>query len=65
MLNVADTIEAPLSPTPLQLDDIFYGRETFIAAVDAHVEAFEKTRKQMAPNDSTFNLGLIPTPLPP
>nr|GMD76360.1 Calcium-dependent protein kinase 1 [Ipomoea batatas] len=34
-LNVASTMEAPSTPTASQLDDIFYGSETFTTAVDA------------------------------
>nr|GMD50219.1 uncharacterized protein LOC109158994 [Ipomoea batatas] len=39
MLNVASTMEAPSTPTASQLDDIFYGSETFTTVVDALVEA--------------------------
>nr|GMD74878.1 uncharacterized protein LOC109158392 [Ipomoea batatas] len=35
MLNVASTMEAPSTPTASQLDDIFYGSETFTTTVDA------------------------------
>ncbi|XP_031124294.1 uncharacterized protein LOC116027004 [Ipomoea triloba] len=58
MLNVASTIEATATPTSSQLDDIFFGSESFTTAVDALVEAFEKTRKQMDPNAPSFDLGL-------
>nr|GMD95556.1 uncharacterized protein LOC109158392 [Ipomoea batatas] len=58
MLNVASTIEATATPTSSQLDDIFFGSESFTTAVDALVEAFEKTRKQIDPNAPPFDLGL-------
>ncbi|XP_031096858.1 uncharacterized protein LOC116001099 [Ipomoea triloba] len=58
MLNVASTIEATATPTSSQLDDIFFGSESLTMAVDALVEAFEKTRKQMDPNAPSFDLGL-------
>nr|GMC68542.1 uncharacterized protein LOC109185277 [Ipomoea batatas] len=35
MLNVASTIEATATPTSSQLDDIFFGSESFTTAVDA------------------------------
>nr|GMD00050.1 uncharacterized protein LOC109191246 [Ipomoea batatas] len=35
MLNVASTIEANATPTSSQLDDIFFGSESFTTAVDA------------------------------
>nr|GMC63016.1 uncharacterized protein LOC109158392 [Ipomoea batatas] len=35
MLNVASTIEATSTPTSSQLDDIFFGSESFTTAVDA------------------------------
>nr|GMD20379.1 uncharacterized protein LOC109158994 [Ipomoea batatas] len=35
MLNVASTIEATSTPTSSQLDDIFFGSESFTMAVDA------------------------------
>nr|GMD98804.1 RNA-binding protein 48-like [Ipomoea batatas] len=35
MLNVASTIEATTTPTSSQLDDIFFGSESFTTAVDA------------------------------
>nr|GMD78402.1 uncharacterized protein LOC109158392 [Ipomoea batatas] len=35
MLNVASTIEATATPTSFQLDDIFFGSESFTTAVDA------------------------------
>nr|GMD50202.1 uncharacterized protein LOC109158994 [Ipomoea batatas] len=38
MLNVASTMEAPSTPTASQLDDIFYGSETFTTTVDALVD---------------------------
>nr|GMD66173.1 uncharacterized protein LOC109158994 [Ipomoea batatas] len=37
MLNVASTIEATATPTSSQLDDIFFGSESFTTAVDAFI----------------------------
>nr|GMC62949.1 uncharacterized protein LOC109158994 [Ipomoea batatas] len=42
MLNVASTIEATATPTSSQLDDIFFGSESFTTAVDALVTALKE-----------------------
>nr|GMD88430.1 uncharacterized protein LOC109158392 [Ipomoea batatas] len=42
MLNVASTIEATSTPTSSQLDDIFFGSESFTTAVDALVTALKE-----------------------
>ncbi|XP_019161846.1 PREDICTED: uncharacterized protein LOC109158392 [Ipomoea nil] len=64
MISVAGTMQAAPTPTASQLDDIFFGQESFTAAVDALVEAFQKTTKQMEIEPPSFDLGISLTPAP-
>ncbi|XP_019183751.1 PREDICTED: uncharacterized protein LOC109178669 [Ipomoea nil] len=58
MLGAASAIESTSIPTESQLDDIFFGSETFTAAVDSLVEAFQKTTRTMEFEAPSFDLGI-------
>ncbi|XP_019192143.1 PREDICTED: uncharacterized protein LOC109186562 [Ipomoea nil] len=65
MLSAASTIQPTPSPTASQLDDIFFGSESFTSAIDSLVAAFEKTRKEMEIEVPSFELLGRSTPTPP